>query len=629
MRVFKFAQIVVGKCLMGTANVSSAFVLAIVVITCYEVISRYVFNSPTIWTVDIGIYLLLWLAFLSMGYLQKQGKHIHVDLVISHLSEGTRAILDVASSVLFLIGAALISYYSIGLVSTAIRMGETSIGLLFHPIWPVKISIPIGASLLTLWLLLELIQKVSALSQNQPYKKPGWVRQSVTPVVIFVALVVFSCFLLKVSPAAGMVCLMCTLLFSGLPVFPSLLLVGVSGVFIYFGGFDGRIIGFPQILYGSLNDFSLVCLPMFVLCGTIIATAGVGRELYEFCSTWFSRLRGAEGIATVAACTIFAAISASSVATVATIGVIAIPALLARKYNPSLSYGLLAAGGTLGIMIPPSASMIIYSMVTEESLGKCFMAGIFPGLILAVGFALWIIFYRIRKGGYEPAEKVSWHRRFDSLRTALWGLSVPAIIMGGILSGVFTPLESGAVAVLYSFIMVLVRRKLKVRDLFAVVTESLHTIVMIFAIIVGALVLGYFVTLMQLPSKLVDFVISHQIQPWVAMGMIMGVLIFMGMFLEVISIMMITMPIFYPLIISLGFDGIWFAVMVTLNMEMALITPPVGLNCYVVQGIAKVPLWEVARGIVPFFFIMLLGLVLFAAVPQLSTWLPNMVVGAW
>jgi len=612
----------------GSAKLSSIFIIGIVIVTCYEVVMRYVFNSPTIWTLDFGIYFLVWLSFLSMSYCQKRGKHVHVDLLISRLSEKQRIVLDVATSILFLTGAAIMLYYSTIYTLTAIRTQELSIGLVAHPIWPVKLSISVGTLLLTLYLLIELVHKVTALSKSQFRSIVEPLSKTITPVLVFVIALAFSLFLLKVAPPLGMIFLMITLLFFGLPVFPSLLLVGAVGVLIYYGGFSGRIIGFSAIMYGSLNDFALVCMPMFVLCGAVIERGGIGRELYDFCTAWFGRLPGGEGIATVVACSIFAAISASSVATAATIGIIAIPALLARKYNPRLSYGLLAAGGTLGIMIPPSSPMIIFSMVTEESLGKCFIAGIFPGLILAVGFSLWIVFFCKRKGGYERAEPISWGTRFNKLRTALWGLSIPAVIMGGILSGIFTPLESGAVAAIYSLIMVVARRKIKVRDLINVVIESLDTIIMIFSIIVGALVLGYFVTLQQLPNVLVNYVLSNQIHPWVVMIMIMGVMLFMGMFLEVVSIMMITLPIFYPLIIALGFDGIWFAVMVVLNMEMALITPPVGLNCYVIQGIAKVPLWEVVRGMIPFFFIMLVGLVLFAAVPEISTWLPSVAVAA-
>ena len=607
------------------AKISSVFVLVILVTTVWEVFTRYVLNAPTIWSMDFGIYSLVWLSFMSLAFVQKEKRHVAVDLLVIQLKRQTRAVLDIATTSLFLFGALALTYYTILNVAKSAGVGETSIGLLVFPIWPVKMCLPIGGGILCLWLLVELAVKLFDLKHVWSPSTDGL--KSTRVAVLFLILVGSSVALLTKTPAVGMLMMMLVLLFFGLPVFPSLMLTGLLGVFICYGGFDGRIVAFPQITYGALNDFSLVAMPTFVLCGAIIERCGMGKELYEFCTAWLGRLPGGEAVATVVALSIFAAISASSVATAATIGVIAIPSLLARRYSKKLTYGLLAAGGTLGIMIPPSGSMIIYSAVTEESLGKLFIAGVIPGLILAGAFAAYIMIKSAKDTDYERGPVVPWSEKFRKLGTALWALSIPAIIMGGILSGVFTPLESGGIAAVYGIFVGVGRRRLSLAGVLDVINEALKTIVMIFAIIVGALVFGYFATLQQIPNALADFVLENNIDRWIVFAMIMGVLLIMGMFLEVISILMITMPIFYPLMMQLGFDGIWFAVVVTLNMELALITPPVGLNCYVIQGITNERLSIVLRGIVPFAIIMALGLLLFAAVPSLSTWLPSLMVG--
>jgi C4-dicarboxylate transporter DctM subunit len=236
------------------------------------------------------------------------------------------------------------------------------------------------------------------------------------------------------------------------------------------------------------------------------------------------------------------------------------------------------------------------------------------------------MYYVKYKSPVDRPPTVTWTERLKALKTSLWGLAAPVLIMGGIYTGVFTPLESGAVAVLYSLLMVVGRGKIKLREVPRVLQMSTESGTMVLSIVVGAMLLGNFMTMMQVPNMAMDYVTSLQVSRWVVMLAIFVLLTMLGMFLEVISIMMITLPILYPLIISLGFDGIWFAVMVTLVMEMALLTPPVGLNLFVIMGIAKTDIGSVVKGVVPFFIIMLVGLVLFAIFPAISTWLPSMAI---
>ncbi|HPQ45587.1 MAG TPA: TRAP transporter large permease subunit [Syntrophales bacterium] len=609
---------------LGGGYFAGFALLSCALITCYEVIARYLFNAPTHWTLELSIYLFIWFGFASMAYVQRAGKHVAVDVFVSRFPERTKALWNLVIIGIFFIFMLLLLYFGTRYTWKSILINEHSRDMWKVILWPVKAAVPIGALLLVLHLVREFVLSLRSFKKIPQQKGETFLDKPV-PVAILLSVIIVCCVVLfPLNGVVGMVVLMLVLLFFGLPIFPTLGLVGALGLFFAFGGISALNASFARVSYGALHSFSLLCLPLFILVGQILQSGGVGEEIYTMATKWTNRLPGGEAIATILACTVFAAISTSSVATAITIGLIALPALALRKYDKKFSYGLLAAGGTLGIMVPPSGSMIIYAAMTEESLGKLFIAGLIPGIILAGAFICYSIIFCKYRGETEKPPVVTWQERFQALKTGLWGLAAPIIIMGGIYSGIFTPLESGAIAVLYSLFMVVGRGKLKIKDIPKVLRKSTESGTMVLSIIVGAMVLGNFMTMMRVPNMAMDFVASLDVSRWVVMIAIFGLLTILGMFLEVISTMMITLPILYPLIISLGFDGIWFAVMVTLVMEMALLTPPVGLNLYVILGITNASLGDVLRGVVPFFLIMIAGLLLFAALPVLSTWLPGM-----
>jgi C4-dicarboxylate transporter DctM subunit len=614
--------------LKGSSAFSGLLVLATIAMTVYEVLSRYLFNEPTEWALDLGIFCLIWFSYASLAYVLKEGGHIAVDILVHSFAPSTRAVWDVITSAITFLFSLLLFFMSIPWVKHAATSGEVSAGMLRVPMWPVKIAVPIGIFLLIIVLLRNIIVKLQFLSTlPKPEKTEQHFPNLILLASVFFVLIVGSILLQKVSGAAGMVILMLTLLLFGVHVFSSLALTGIIGIFMSFGGVKGLII-LPIVAFESLNNFALVCLPAFILVGLMLEKSGVGAELFDLCSKWSGGLPGGEGVATILACSIFAAISTSSAATAAVIGLMALPILEARKYNENFRYGLLCAGGTLGIMIPPSGTMILYSAVTEESLGKLFLAGVIPGLILSAMFITYGMVYCKWTGAYEKIPSCSWGERFQSLKSATWGLITPLIILGGIYTGIFTPLEAGAIAVLYAFLMILVRRKLGLKEMAELLVHTLKTSTMIMAVIVGALILGNFMTQMRVPNLLMEYVNSLGLPPWAVIFLIMVFLVILGCFLEAVSIIMITMPILYPLIISMGFDGIWFAVLITLNMEMAMITPPVGMNLYVVMNITKSPITRIVRGVVPFFFIMVVMMFIVYLFPSLSTWLPSAMISS-
>jgi C4-dicarboxylate transporter DctM subunit len=412
------------------------------------------------------------------------------------------------------------------------------------------------------------------------------------------------------------------LLLCGLPVAFSLGSAGLAGMYFFAGG-SAALTQVPIIAYKSLDDFVLTAVPLYVFMSQILLTGKVGSDLYEVAAKWFRHLPGGLGVATILACAIFAAISGSSVATAITIGAVAIPEMLSRGYDRRLVLGSVAAGGTLGILIPPSIPMILYGAITGESVGELFMSGVVPGLALTAMFIAILIF---RSSDLPRQEAASWSERIAVLRHSLWGLLLPVIVVGGIYAGIFTPTEAAAVGTVYSLIITFcIYRTLGFGDLPLILKETVKTTTMIFAIIIGAMIFGFVLTVLQLPQQMTELVTALDSNRWFVFIAINLLLLVLGCFLETVSIILITLPILYPVILKLGFDPIWFNVVLVINMELALITPPVGMNLFVIQGLVDdTNMAEITRGVYPFGLAMMALIAVLAFWPGLATWLPQL-----
>ncbi|MBR2071032.1 MAG: TRAP transporter large permease [Phascolarctobacterium sp.] len=421
----------------------------------------------------------------------------------------------------------------------------------------------------------------------------------------------------------GFTLLLLILLASGLPVAFSLGLGGVAGMILFMGG-DGALAQLPIIGYKSLDDFVLTAVPMYILMSQILLTGKVGNDLFELANKWLRHLPGGLGIATVMACAVFAAITGSSVACAVTIGAIAIPEMLARGYDRPLVLGAVAAGGTLGILIPPSIPMILYGAITDESIGKLFMSGVVPGVIMTLMFTA-IVIYRSRNLQREAA--ATWDERISALKKSIWGLFLPIIVVGGIYTGIFTPTEAAGIGTIYSlFITFCVYRTLSFKDMPGILNDTIKTTCMIFAIMIGASLFGFVLTILDAPQALTNYVAGLETSRWVVFIAINCLLLFLGCILESVSIIFITLPILFPLIMSLGFDPIWFNVVMLLNLELALITPPVGMNLFVLQGISPdSKMTDIVKGVIPFGLAMFVLIFILCLFPELATWLPTVV----
>ncbi|GEN32859.1 TRAP transporter large permease [Aneurinibacillus danicus] len=380
----------------------------------------------------------------------------------------------------------------------------------------------------------------------------------------------------------------------------------------------------PQRMFAALDSFPLMAIPGFVLAGVILARGGISKYLIEALRKWVGHLPGGLSVVTILACMVFAAISGSSPATAAAIGSIMIPAMVSAGYDKKYAMGLVAASGTLGILIPPSIPLIIYGITAEESIGKLFMAGVIPGLLLGGVLIISAIFYA-RKHGYGSDEKASMEVRMKTSLKALWGAFLPILILGSIYTGVATPTESAVIAVVYGLIVsVVIYREMGLKDVRPILVETINITSMIFLIIAAASLFGLYLTNEQVPQQVGAWIAESDMNKW-TFFLIVNILFFiMGTFLEAVSIILITLPILLPIIDHLGIDPIHFAIVMTVNMELAMITPPVGLNLFVVGGIAKEKLEVVVRGVIPFIILFLFVLAFFVIFPQLSLWLPNM-----
>lgn len=415
------------------------------------------------------------------------------------------------------------------------------------------------------------------------------------------------------------VLLLIAILFMGLPVAFSL--GGTSLVLILMFDLPMKIVG--ATIFTSLESFTILSIPLFVLMSQILLDGRIGDDLFDVMNAWVRHLPGGLAIATILACAFFAAITGSGAATAATIGMVAYPAMIERGYDKKFTLGLLAAGGTLGILIPPSIPLILYGSITEESVGKLFIAGVVPGLVLTTFFVVYAVIKSMR-GGFTPMEKAPWSERFRVTRKNFWGILLPFIIIGGIYTGAFTPTEAAAVGLVYSlFITLVIYRTLSLRDIPKICLRSVTTSCMVAIIIAGAVLFGRVMTLLMIPQKLTELIINNNFSVLmflIAMNILMMIL---GCVLETVSIVLLTMPLVTPILHALNIDPIWYGIVVTVNMTLALITPPVGMNLYVINSLRPdIRMGETISGVFPFLAIMVVFLILVIAFPGMSTWLP-------
>lgn len=418
-------------------------------------------------------------------------------------------------------------------------------------------------------------------------------------------------------------------LFSGVSVALGLVIVS-AGFLIVFDGMRSLEL-LPEIMFGKLNSFALLSIPMFIIMGAAIASTRAGADLYEALERWLTRVPGGLVISNLGACALFSAMSGSSPATCAAIGKMGIPEMRKRGYPDAVAAGSIAAGGTLGILIPPSVTMIVYGIATETSIGRLFLAGVIPGLLLVSLFMAWSLYSTWRSGDASvlTATSYTWRQKFEILPRVLPFLMIILGVLYAMYGGIATPSETAAVGALMCLLIAMIIYKLwSPKALWVVLRDSTRESVMILFIIGAAGVFSYMLSSLFITQSIAEWIGTLDVNRWVLMFAINIFLLIAGFFLPPVAVILMAAPILLPIILAAGFDPIWFAVILTINMEIGLISPPVGLNLYVINGIAPdIKLKTILVGSLPYVGCMVLAIILLCLFPGIVTWLPDLIMG--
>ncbi len=409
------------------------------------------------------------------------------------------------------------------------------------------------------------------------------------------------------------------------PVGIAMGLVGVLGFGYLLGDISPALKLLSQSPIRTATDAEFAVIPLFLLMGAFASASGMSRELFRASNTFLGHLRGGLGVATIAACGGFAAICGSSVATAATFSKVAYPEMRQYGYPQSFATGVIAAGGSLGIMIPPSTVFAVYGLITEQDIGKLFIAGIVPGLVAVAMYIITINIIAIVRPGFLPAGiRHSWTERLEAVRD-IWAVVLLFVfIIGGLYAGMFTATEAAGMGAAGAFIISVLRQKLSRADFWRCLIESLRTTAAVFTILIGALIFGYFLTITQVPQKITEFLTGMGLGPYGVLVLIMLMYLLLGCIMDAMAMIILTIPIIFPVIKALGFDPIWFGVIIVMTVELGLIHPPVGMNVFVIKSVIKdVKLSTVFYGVMPFVVTDILRLALLIAFPILATWLPS------
>jgi C4-dicarboxylate transporter, DctM subunit len=425
----------------------------------------------------------------------------------------------------------------------------------------------------------------------------------------------------------GYICLgiMFLLLFMGVPVAVAMGLMGLAGT-IWVTGLNAALGIAKTVPITTVSEYEWSVLPLFILMGEFCFFSGLSEELYTAAARWLGHLRGGLAMATIGGCAGFAAVSGSSLATAATMGTVALPEMKRFGYSDQLATGTVAVGGGIGILIPPSGIMVLYGIIAEQSIGKLFLAGFIPGVMQALIYmaVIYIICRRNPLLG-PPGLKTSLREKMATLKNT-WGMvALFLMVLGGIYSGIVTVNEAAGAGAFGAFILALIKRKVTWKNLWGSLVETCKTSAMIIFIVTGAMMFNYFMGLTRLPAGIASAITALNVNRYVVFGIIVMAYLFLGCIMDAIAMVLLTVPIFFPLMMSLGFDPIWFGIMIVILFEMAAVTPPVGMNVYVVHGIAQgVPMSTTFRGIVPFLYGAILQIILLTLFPKIALFLPEL-----
>ncbi len=593
---------------------------------CTDVVMR-LFDKSILGAIEMQNNLLVLNTFGTIALLQVTYNHMGIDLIYEKFSTNGKRAADVMVSTLSFCVLCLLTYQSFKTFNgrAGFLSDELQLPSQMYYIMPV-----FGLALASLMSGFSALKDLWLAVLNKQF----------LPIILGVvatALIIYFPFWYKAADldlsyfALGGIIflLMFFLLFCKMPIGWVMCVCGTIGLVIVSRSMLAAMAYVGSTPYASVAQNNFVALPMFVLMGTLILHSGISQDLFDCANKWIGHKPGGLGMATVAGCTGFAAVSGDSMSTAVTMGSVALPEMRKLKYDPALSTGALAAGGTLGILIPPSSGFIVYGIVTETSIGRLFLAGIIPGLLLASMFMAYIYYVAKKDPQRAPSGvRYPYSERLKSLTGILPMLALFVLVLGGIIFGIFSPTEGGGIGAMGAFLFALVRRKLNVKNMLASLRSAGALSAKLMCIMIGVGVLGYFFAATRLPFIIADWLTGLPLNKYIIFAIIIGIFVILGCVMNVIPMLTLILPSLFPSIVALGFDPVWFGVICVMVMEMGQITPPVGVVVFALAGVATdTPMATIFKGIVPFLLLIIVGVALVTIFPDLAIWLPNTMIG--
>jgi len=603
------------------------FLFVMMMVTVVDVTCRFLFNLPVTGSIEITGYLLLLTIFLGIPYAAARGQHIRIDLLSAKFT-GRRALI--LESITLLVEIAIfavlvwqsIQYsvlmHNMNRVTAVLRLAES----------PFVLTVSFGSLVAGIGLTIKLMRNLAVAVQN-------W-RQAVLWTAVGVA-IVFAIYSFAtwvadlpwwLGPLAtgivGMFVLFIAFL-SGLPIISSLIVVGFLGM-SYLRGAPAGLSIMGSSPFSTASHFTFSVIPLFVLMGEFCFFSGIGTDLYQMAYRWFGHFPGGLSMGTVVGCGGFAAVCGDSMATAVTMGAVALPEMKRFQYDPRLAVGCVAAGGTLGVLIPPSLAFILYALLTDQSIATLFIAGIIPGILLISLFLL-TIYVMARRNPLlgPPGPATTWPEKMASLKGVWATLVLFALVIGGMYAGVFTPTEGGGIGAFGALIIGIARRRLRWHSIVSSLLEAGKISAVCISILIGANIFGYFLASSKLPLELAGYVAQLAVPALLILIIILIIYLFLGCLMPAIPMLVLTVPIFYPVVTALGYDPIWFGVLMVLMFEMAVITPPMGINVLALRAVATdVDLGVMFKGTMPFLIAMMLCVAILIVLPDFALFLPEL-----
>lgn len=614
----------------GSIIVSGGAVILMIGAIVSDVILRGVFNVSLSGTIEIVRVLMIIAVFGGMSYTALEKAHIRVDILINKFSEPVRLSLIAAADLLAIGVIAIITIETFIEAQTLWAEGATT-GLLGIPFAPFAFATGVFLFFFALALLVDFLEVVrEVISKNAR----GW-NILVPAIAVSVGLLLLSLdpsiLTIRLSPSiTGILGLifMFVLIFLGVHIGAAMAFITLLGLSYLITPEAGRTL-LSMTSQSIASDYIWSVFPMFAFLGLIASSIGFGKDIYETAYKWLGHLPGGLAAATVAGCSAFAAIVGDSTTGVVTMSTVSYPEMKKRRYSEKLMTGCICAGGAIGILIPPSLGLLVYGIVTEQSIGKLFLAGLIPGILETLAMILYIYVACKRKPELgPPGEATPFREKIRSLKSAWHVIALFVLVIGGIYTGIFTPYEAAAVGSFAVIVIGLFTKRLNFKKFSNGVIEASKMTAMLLFIFVYANALGQFLTVSQIPVTLANFVIGLEVNRYGTLAAIIVLYLLLGCVMNVLPAMILTLPILFPTVVGLGFDPIWFGVIVTITLEIGVLTPPIGMNVFAMSGIVKdVPIYTMFKGVFPFWIVMLFVLLILILFPQISLFLGDLMHG--